>query len=259
MNQKVVITSLDTQLGKLQVVRDDLLPGGTKQRAALPWLKELSAFGFKNFVYASPFCGYAQVALAIACSELNLNCTLFCERDKRQKQHSFHPFSLKAQQYGATLFMCESLEEAQQKANVFSPTSDSTTYHIPLGFNSNRFRSILEEELSYQWQEILRLHPETESVWLTVGSGTLASVMDRILPSHIHLNCVNVNILSAGDERLKKLTTLKRVEMLTAPMSFHQEANKKPNLPSNVFYDAKVWQFAYQAAGNGHIWWNVGP
>ncbi len=47
------------------IAREDLLPGGTKQRAVIPYLRELSALGYRQLAYASPFCGYAQVALAV--------------------------------------------------------------------------------------------------------------------------------------------------------------------------------------------------
>lgn len=46
----------------MQVVRDDLLPGGTKTRAIAALMHQ--AEGGAEFVYASPAQGYAQLTLA---------------------------------------------------------------------------------------------------------------------------------------------------------------------------------------------------
>src|SRR5688500_1651242 len=70
--------------GHVWVVRDDILEGGTKQRAAVPFLRELIAGGARELAYASPFCGFAQVALAAACRELGLRATIVAERDPEQ-------------------------------------------------------------------------------------------------------------------------------------------------------------------------------
>ena len=65
----------------VNVVRDDRLPGGTKQRGLYGLLVEHRAAGVHRFVYASPFCGYVQVALSYLCAEIGLSCVLFCERN----------------------------------------------------------------------------------------------------------------------------------------------------------------------------------
>lgn len=61
----------------IHVVREDLLPGGTKQRAVSHFISQSAESGRCQFVYASPFCGYAQVALAYVCRELGFPCTVF--------------------------------------------------------------------------------------------------------------------------------------------------------------------------------------
>jgi hypothetical protein len=59
-----VLTPLQIDAGTVHVVRDDLLPGGTKQRAVHAYLRDAIAGGATSFVYASPPPGFAQVALA---------------------------------------------------------------------------------------------------------------------------------------------------------------------------------------------------
>jgi hypothetical protein len=97
----VVIDTLSVRGQKIYVARDDLLPGGTKQRACIPLLKSLSLQGYKEFIYASPFCGFAQIALAQACFELNLKCQIFCETAAGLPFPARHEFAQIAESFGA--------------------------------------------------------------------------------------------------------------------------------------------------------------
>ena len=58
----------------IRVVRDDLLDGGTKRRAFTMYVA--SRPDVKEFVYASPRQGYAQLSLAYACHDLGRKCTV---------------------------------------------------------------------------------------------------------------------------------------------------------------------------------------
>src|SRR6185295_15323322 len=60
-----------------QVVRDDLLPGGTKRRALHVLFDEHT-----EYVYAGPVYGYAQVALAYAAADACKKATIFCAERK---------------------------------------------------------------------------------------------------------------------------------------------------------------------------------
>src|SRR5687768_9894600 len=77
----IELEALPVARGRLHVVRDDRLEGGTKQRAAEPFLAELVVDGVREVVYASPFAGFAQVALAASCRRVGLRCTVFASRD----------------------------------------------------------------------------------------------------------------------------------------------------------------------------------
>ena len=65
MYQRTIqLEQLQTNNGHVIVVRDDLLDGGTKQRAAVPFLMYFLQNGCKEFTYASPFSGFAQIGRA---------------------------------------------------------------------------------------------------------------------------------------------------------------------------------------------------
>src|SRR6218665_604506 len=65
------------------VVRDDLLPGGTKRRV----LREVLALRpAQEFVYAATAQGYGQLALALAAREIGRKATIFVAG--RAKRHA---------------------------------------------------------------------------------------------------------------------------------------------------------------------------
>lgn len=245
-----------SELENFRVIRDDHLPGGTKQRAGIPYVESMMKSGYRHFVYASPFAGFAQVALSYVCRELGVSCTIVCERDQRYKEDRFHPFSLLAKNYGAKIEMAADLQEAEKKAYICSMT-EKDSFKIPLGFNTPVFKDYLKEALIIAIKDIELNSGPIRSVWLPIGSGTLASTFLHALPERISLNCVNVRVLEDDDPRITTLQNHPRVRYFKAPMTFHTEANDMPNIPSNIFYDAKLWGFVKKYGEVGDVWWNV--
>lgn len=75
------------------VVRDDLLPGGTKRRAMHTLFDERS-----DYVYASPVYGHAQIALAHACHDYGKRALVFCAQRKTR-----YPLTQQAEIAGAII------------------------------------------------------------------------------------------------------------------------------------------------------------
>jgi hypothetical protein len=96
------------KIGSVLVVRDDLLPGGTKRRVA----DRLLVSG-NEFVYASPAYGYAQVALAYACIDAGKQATIFTA-----KRNVLHPRTAEAKKAGAKIVLVPTgyLTNVQAKA-----------------------------------------------------------------------------------------------------------------------------------------------
>ena len=116
LSPPVVVKDLYHKDKKFFVVRDDLLPGGSKQRACAPLLENLVRQGYQTFYYASPFAGFAQVALAYTCQQLNLKCVLFCEKDRTKVGVNLrHPFTALAASFGAEIHLVHSLDEAERQ------------------------------------------------------------------------------------------------------------------------------------------------
>lgn len=238
----------------IQVVRDDRLPGGTKQRALVPFLKTLKEAGYRNFAYATPFAGYAQVALAVAAREVGVNAVIFAEPAPGGQ---LHENSFLAHQYGAEVIHVPDLGRASALAARFSAQLRGT-FEIPLGFNHPLYRVQLEKSLRGVCNEIVR-SGECRRVWVPVGSGTLLSTLRRILPASVRLLGIDVRVLSDSDEWLQRLARLENVSVVKAEETFSEPARVRPPLPSNLHYDAKIWQHLLFASERGDVWWNVGP
>src|SRR5262245_53983294 len=112
--------------GSVLVLRDDLLPGGTKRRVA----SLLLAHG-EEFVYASPACGYAQVALAYACTDMGKQATIFTAQ-----RSVLHPRTQEARQQGAKVVLVRTgyLTNVQAKARAYAALTGAT--FLPFGFDT---------------------------------------------------------------------------------------------------------------------------
>lgn len=244
----------------IHVVREDLLPGGTKQRAISHFVSRSAEGGKRHFVYASPFCGYAQVALAYVCHELGFQCTLFAERAPTESgPKPLHRYSILAASLGAKVHLADSLCDAEVEAAEFAQRVPGTCL-VPLGFNSALFKDAMKEELTREWVAIVKALPQVPQVlWLPVGSGTLAGLFAEFVAPTTRLYCVNVHVLCDKDSRVEALRRNPRVTLFSASQAFAEEAYERPSIPSNLHYDAKLWSFIRHHGQNGDVWWNVGP
>ncbi|MGZ3710114.1 MAG: pyridoxal-phosphate dependent enzyme [Bdellovibrionota bacterium] len=238
------------------VVRDDLLPAGTKQRAVIPLLQEFLKRRISHVTYASPFAGFAQVALAYGCKEVGLRCTLYCERDPNQAGFKAHDFTELARQWGAEIFLVDSLATGEQRAADLAESGDC--HKIPLGFHCSEFQSHFQRAVKEGLGEIRhQLGFLPARTWLPVGSGTLTQAFRSACPPEMELHCVDVHVLPPSDLRLQALRSLSNVQFYSVPESFPEKAIRPPPLPSNIHYDAKLWNILCELSRSGDLWWNV--
>lgn len=253
----VRIDTANVERGEIFIVRDDILPGGTKQRACGPLLEQLVLQGYSEFVYASPFCGFAQVALAHVCQELGFSCTVFTEDDPSAASGQPHEFTKLARSFGATAHLSKNLTAAEAAASAYAAQAPER-FKIPLGFDCDEFKKAFEAALEMQWMIIQqKLGRTPKRIWLPIGSGTLASVFAKVVGADVDINCVNVHVLPKEDLRIQALNGNPRFRIFNAPEKFPEHAMKKPNVPSNTHYDAKIWRFLLENAEAGDLWWNV--
>jgi hypothetical protein len=240
----------------IYVVRDDLLPAGTKQRAILPLLRDLVANGASRMTYASPFAGFAQIALAYGCHQLGIPCTIFSERDPSLPGLQAHPFTKVANEWGATVILVPCLKDGEERATALADSG--RTHQIPLGFQCREFQQHFQYAVKSGLAEIqAQLGHIPARAWLPVGSGTLTQAFHKAAPFSMQFCCVNVHVLRADDLRIAKIRALPRVQYFSAAFEFSEQAKNLPPVPSNLHYDAKLWSFVQEHAKDGDLWWNV--
>lgn len=252
----VVVDTITIEGRHIRVVRDDLFSGGTKQRACLPYLAQKMAEGAKGFVYASPFSGFAQVALAISALELKVPCVVVCEEDKTvHVPGSLHAFSQMAAEHGAVVEPSPSLQLAEDRAATLANLMGYEK--LPLGFGDDVFKSHFRRVLTNAWREILWQSPQPiRRVWLPVGSGTLAQTFHSVVPD-MELMLVDVRVLGESDSRIENARALPGASYRRTPELFAERYEVEPPIPSNAHYDAKLWRFLKEHGRTGDLWWNV--
>lgn len=211
------------------VLRDDLLAGGTKRRA-LPALLT----GAREFVYASPVYGYAQIALAHAAAAAGVRATVFCAQRK-----AWHPRTAEAAAAGARIVEvpCGYLAVVKARARAYCGVSGARL--LPFGLDTPAFVEALAD--------LARGLPiQPAEVWSVAGSGVLTRALQRAWPAARFFAVQVGSVPDAG-----------RATVITAPERFEQDARSRPPFPSCANYDAKAWRFVRAQASPGALFWNV--
>jgi hypothetical protein len=220
------------EIGRIMVVRDDLLPGGTKRRALAPYLARAEA---AEFVYASPVYGYAQIALGHAARDAGKKATIFSAHRRIR-----HPRTIQAINAGVELHEVPSgyLSNVQSKARQYAQANGAEL--VPFGLDAPHFLESIAEAA-----RAINISPK--EVWTVAGSGVLTRALQMAWPDAA-FHAVQVgHVPDVGRARLR-----------VAPERFEDDAKYPPSFPSCSNYDAKAWRFMKLWARPGAIFWNVG-
>lgn len=217
----------------VRVVRDDLVPGGTKARVLPAFLNSIGAN--EEVVYASPAYGYAQIALAHAAAATGRTAIVFTA-----KRTTPHPRTQEAQKAGAKIVMIPHgyLSHVKTKARAYCEASGATL--VPFGLDLSAFRDLLAEEAT----KLLPTPPH--EVWTVAGSGTLTRALQQAWPS------ATFHAVKIG-----RTPDVGRARLWEAPEPFEKDAKTPPPFPSCSNYDAKAWAFIKKHATPDALFWNV--
>jgi hypothetical protein len=208
--------------GHVLVVRDDLIPGGSKRRVI-----DRLLVGGDEFVYASPAYGYAQIALAHACRAAGKRATIFTA-----KRSDMHQRTREAAQAGARVVMVPYGYLSNVKAKATAYCNATGAILIPFGMDLPIFG-----EAFAQIAAAIDTPPPAE-VWTVAGSGTLSRALQAAWPA-AQFHAVRVG----ADPRAG------RAALHVAPERFEDDARDPPPF--------KAWQFIRKLAAPGALFWNV--
>ena len=233
-------TNLPTPIVKeherIQVVRDDLIEGGTKRRAFYTYIKSKD---YDEFVYASPRQGYAQLSLAYACRDLGRKATVTIPEAQR------YWLTHKSEELGANIIEVPMgfLTNIQAKAKNYCLKHGA--HLIPFGGD----HPIIIEAMT---RTALSIGIKPTEVWTVMSSGVLSRGLQGAWPD-----------AKVYGVRIGHNTTPReqgRAETFKSDYKFHQECKKpeRPPFPSSLTYDSKAWTFIREHASDGALFWNVG-
>lgn len=217
--------------GRFNVVREDLVPGGTKQIVLREYLPELKN---RHFVYAASTYGKGGAAVAYACAELGFEATLFMAPGNTPVKWVEEVEKLGIKIHWTRL---QQIADIDDIARGFAFENEAA--HLPLGFMDKRFT-----ELMAQYASGLPFQPN--EIWCPVVSGTMASALEIAFP----------------DAAIKGVSVVKhpgyqgRGELLYAEEKFVRNAASPPPYPSWTYSDAKVWRLAQKFGKDDAVIWN---
>ena len=224
--------------GAIDVLRDDLLDGGTKMRF-LPFL----VAGADEVVFGGPFCGGAPLALSVIAREGGPRATLFYAKRK-----ALHPRQVRALRNGATIYQVPHgyMSNVQAKARAYAAAHGAL--FLPLGFDV----PAAEEPLAEMIAGVRRRLGTPAQVWCAAGSGMLARNLARGFPgSAIH--AVGVGLRSRHDAQAFPANVI----LTEAGMPFAKECRAWAPFPCDPNYDRKAWTAAALSARGTALFWNV--
>jgi len=220
----------------IQVVRDDLIEGGTKRRAFYTYVNSTE---HEEYVYASPRQGYAQLSLAYACKDLGRKSTVTVPKGKR------YWLTDAAEELGCNIIEVPMgfLTNIQAKAKKYCLEHEA--HLIPFGGD----HPIIIEAMR---RTALSLDINPTEIWTVMSSGVLSRGLQAAWP--------NAKVYGV---RIGHNTTRReqgRAETFKSKYKFQQECKEpeRPPFQSSLTYDSKAWTFIKEHAGKDCLFWNVG-
>jgi threonine dehydratase len=219
-----------------QIVREDLVPGGTKARILPEILKDIDA---DEFVYPSTTYGYGPLAVAHAAKELGKKAVLFYPARNRE---NWTPMMEEAESIGAEIVMVKMgfMSVLKCRANEYCE-ENSRAHMVPLGCDTAEFHQGFVD-----LAKSLRKRPK--EVWCAAGTGALTRALQEAWPNAEH-HAVVVAMKTADTG-----TAIRH----TVKIPFERAAKNMPPFPSAANYDAKVWEVMKEHASPKALFWNVG-
>lgn len=213
----------------IYVVRDDLLPGGTKARYLIGLFDT-----HDEIVYASPAYGGAQLALAYCARLTGKQATIFVA-----KRNSPHARTIEAAKVGARVYQVPHgyLNVVQARARKYA--ADRGAYLLPFGADL----SAAVEQIATSARTIAG---EFDEVWCAAGSGVLLKGLQR------GLKAARYCAVQIGRD-----VENTHAQIFKSPLKFEQEITRRPPFPSCLNYDAKAWDMCRRLSKGKVLFWNV--
>lgn len=213
------------RINQFNILRDDMVVGGTKRRAMDVLLKSIAD---NHIYYAGTVMGHGALALSQACRDQNKQAHIYICGDENNGMIE------KLRAAGAAVHLCPPMP-VDALYDFMSQEADGYAT-LPPAFDMPEFETALANALTE-----IDVSPYSE-IWTTSVTSTLTRALKHAFPGK-PFKTVSVVKSGAGD--------------FTAPEKYHQPAKSPPPYPSCRYTDAKLWQFASLHAAPDALIWNT--
>lgn len=220
----------------VKVLRDDLLPGGTKSIL----MEHILDSNYDEYVYASPVYGAFQIALSIWCKNNNKKATIFCA--KRSTKHKNTRECIKN---GAKVIEVEHgyLNVVTKKAKDYC--LENNALHLKFGADTEQAIGIISNRM----KDIIEMIGEPKEIWCPIGSGTLVK---SILRATVKAKVIGVQVGAECNIKHPRLLILKH------HLTFDKSSKAPCPFPSIDNYDRKAWEYCMKYKKTDDVFfWNV--
>jgi hypothetical protein len=222
---------------EVRVLRDDLLPGGTKSIL----MEHILDRNYNEYVYASPVYGAFQIALSIWCNMNNKKATIFCAKRKE-----LHLNTIKCIRYNAKVIEVENgyLNVVNKRAEDYCKINKSLK--LEFGAKTKESKLLISNRMK---QVIDIIGHEPREIWCPIGSGTL---VESILMATEKSKVIGVQVGAEYDKYHERLKVIKYNKPFDKPSTFIAP------FPSMKNYDLKAWEMCMKYKKTDDVFfWNV--
>lgn len=243
------------ELITINVIRDDLIPAGSKQRAMIPYFQTSK---YKEFVYVSPYTGAAQVSLAYSARVTNKKATIFMYRKRPQ-----NPLTKKALKLTRNnkkhLNIIEvkngGMKYLEKIANKYverikKEKGEDYITKIGLGFSDEEYKNIFVKKLKEAVPKSLKDKPP-KRIWVPSGSSIMLNALYKVFPASYFL------AVRTGKTIWPDMYNQKNTKLYETDEHFYDRAKIQPPYPTTSAYDAKAWKFVLEDGEDGDYIWNI--
>ena len=253
-NPPIEITQHNSAGIKFNVIRDDYLIGGTKQRALVDLILNVRAKNknITKFIYAGPNTGYAQIALAYCCYLTKTKAVVFTSGGSNKTDY------VNSNRTNLTKFAMTfdielheihngNINLLTQKSEEYHLQNKKTSYLIPFGSNNELYLKFLSSNIKNAFPS--KINPKR--MWLVAGSATILNALYIVFPKTFFM------VVQVGRTIWDDLVDKSRTEIFISDETFYEVAKEQPPYQTVSTYDAKLWVFFMKHGRSDDYIWNV--
>ena len=271
MGMSITIEKYHNQAG-IYILRDDLLPGGTKSILIDSLL--VNRDDVNELVYASPCYGGFQIALSIFCKNNNKKATIFCA--KRTIRHPNTEICIRnganvvEVPYGylsvvekhAREYIRDSTLKKKKSISINSEGGVPMPLKIAFGANSPESINIIASRAKRVIETFHTTYgTPPDEIWCAVGSGTLISgiiqAYNEMQGKEMDERPLKIYGVQVGKEYKDSCSNYPNVTILVYPKPFEYASKLKVNFPSMPNYDLKAFETCLEYNKNKSIDANI--